>query len=109
MSISSVLHAARRSTEPALHHLRCANVVFATAKCRPDPCQEVVQVCGEETHELSESGIRTVHDEGHEEHSEGQVFAFEGNDEEGYGSGGVILGERVGVGEGQRREEGVLV
>jgi hypothetical protein len=66
-------------------------------------------VCGDETGELAGSGIRTVDDEGHEEHGEGEVFAVEGDDKEGYGASGVILGERVCVGEGQRGEEGVLV
>jgi hypothetical protein len=66
-------------------------------------------VRGDETGELSGSGIRAVHDKSHEEHGEGQVLAFEGDDEEGYGASRIILSERVCVGERQRGEKGVLV
>jgi len=109
MTESPVLHTARPRTEPALDHLWRADIVCSTTKRRPDACQEIVQVSGDETGELAGSCIGTVDDEGHEEHGEGEVFTFEGDDEEGYGTRGIILGERVGVCEGQRGEESVLV
>jgi hypothetical protein len=85
------------------------DVVLATAKRRPNPCQEVVQMRGNKTRTLRECGVGTVNDEGHEEQRERKVFRVEGDDEEGDLARGVVLREGVCVGEREGGKEGVRV
>ena len=66
-------------------------------------------MCGNETGQLRGGCVRTVDDEGEEEHGEGQVLGVKVDDEELYGTRGIVLAKGVCVGEGQRWEEGVSV
>jgi len=85
------------------------DVILATAKRRPDPREEVVQVRSEQARKLCGRRVRAVDDEGHEEQGKGQEFGVEVDDEEVDLARGVVLGEGVGVGEGEGGEEGVAV
>lgn len=109
VSVTPVLRRSRRRTEPPLHDLRCEDVVLASTECRPDACEEVVQVCGDQTEDLGQRGVLTVDDEGHEQQSEWQELGVKIYDEEVDLTRGVVLGERVRVCEREGGEERVTV
>ena len=105
-AIRPSLRHTRPGSEPAFDYLGCCDKIHTTAERWPYPCQEIVQVGGKEAGDLWQSGIRTIHDKGHEEHSVREILRVEGYDEERYLASGVILGVRVCVGEGEGGEEG---
>lgn len=108
MSKAPILRAHTRVKKP-LDKARGNDVILAAAKRRPNPREEVVQVRGEQARKLRGRRVRAVDDEGHEEQGKRQKFGVEVDDEEVDLAGGVVLGEGVGVGECEGREEGVAV
>lgn len=107
--ISPVLRRPGCCSEPALHCLRCENVVLASAECGPNACEEIEQVSCDETGELAECSALAVDDEGHKQQGEGQVLRIEVHNEEANLTRWVVLGECVGVCEGKGGEERVAV
>jgi hypothetical protein len=109
VSVAPILRRSGCRTEPALHCLWCEDVVLASTERRPDACEEVVQVCGDETKDLSEGSVLAVDDECHKQQSERQELGVKVHDEEIDLTGGVVLGERVRVCEREGGEERVTV
>lgn len=109
MTISPVLDTARCCAEPTLDHLRSADVVGSTAKRRPDPCEEVVEMRGNDASQLRSSSFRTVGDKSEEEHGEGQILCVKVDDEELDRARRVVLAKGVCVGEGQRGKKRICV
>lgn len=65
-------------------------------------------MCGNETHELSESCLRSVDDEGHEHQGKWKVFRVKGDNEERHLASRVVLSECIRVRERESGEECVI-
>ena len=85
--------------QQVLEKLGRLDVVLPSAESRVYPCEELVQVCRQQTRGLSHGRVGALHDHGHEEHGVRQELDAERDDVEGHLGFRVHLG--IGIGKGQ--------
>jgi hypothetical protein len=85
--------------------LWCADEIAATSIRWPNSGQEVVEVSSGKTKGLLESFLGTCHEEGNQQHTSGQIFAANAEEEEGHHAIGGILHMQVGEGKKKRTQE----
>jgi hypothetical protein len=102
---ASVLCGTGCRCEPTLNEQWRGDVVLASAKCRPNACQEVIEMRSNEASELSIGSARTVDDKGHAQEGEWQEFGIKCDNEERHLTARVVLGEGIRVCERQRGQE----
>ena len=91
--------------KPTLHDLRCTNRVVAATVRWPNSSQEVVQVGSDKTKGLLEGFLRTCHEKGNQQHTAGQIFATNAEEEESHHAIGGILHMQIGEGKKKRTQE----
>jgi hypothetical protein len=109
MSKSAILRRPGTRHERTFDKPRRRDVILSAAKRGPNARQEVVQMRGDQAGDLRHSGLRAVHDEGHEEQRKGQELCVEVENEKVDLARGVVLGEGVCVCEREGGEKGVAV
>ena len=74
------------------HETRRSEPVTTTSKSRINASNEVMCVCGDDTHTLAQSDIPSGEDCGESEHCEGEIFDGYWDDDESSSFAAVILG-----------------